>query len=441
MKNVNFLQQFLPPNRRPKDRVKKFSYRDRALSMKRGLFLFLCVLVVACLPSLSDGKELPKMAVWDLEPRNTPETHARELTSFVVSEITKLKKFEVYSQENVRTLAGWSAERMKLGCTDTRCLLALGQMDIAKLISGSVGKIGKRYTVSLNLFETQKARAENAISKTCESEDELIELIQASVRELLGESPAAQAPARAEAPNPAAKTAPGEYRDSTTGMELVLIKGECYQMGDVFGDGYPNEKPVHDVCVGDFYMGKHEVTQRQWRTIMGSNPSCSENCGDDCPVECVSWNDAQDFISRLNQRTGKKFRLPTEAEWEYAARSGGKREKWAGTSNESDLGDYAWVKDNSEGTTHSVGQKKPNGLGFFDLTGNVWEWCQDWYDENYYQRSPRDNPGGPASGGQRVLRGGSWLTLARNARAAYRYGLDPGDRYDFGGFRLVLVPR
>jgi formylglycine-generating enzyme required for sulfatase activity len=427
MKNVNFRRQFLPPNRRPNHRVKKFSYRDRGLSVKRGLLLLLCFLGVACLPSLSDGKELPRMAVWDLEPRNTPETHARELTSFVVSEITKLKKYEVYSQENVRTLAGWSAERMKLGCTDAKCLTALGQMDIAKLISGSVGKIGKRYTVSLNLFNTQNARVENALSKTCESEDELIELIQASVRELLRESPATPAP--------------GEYRDPTTGMELVLIKGGCYQMGDGFGDGYPNEKPVYDVCVGDFYMGKHEVTQRQWQAIMGSNPSCSENCGDDCPVECVSWNDAQDFISRLNQRTGRKFRLPTEAEWEYAARSGGKREKWAGTSNESDLGDYAWVQDNSQGTTHSVGQKKPNGLGFFDMTGNVWEWCQDWYDENYYQRRPRDNPGGPASGGHRVLRGGSWLTLARNARATYRYGLDPGDRYDFGGFRLVLVPR
>jgi hypothetical protein len=123
--------------------------------IKEALFFFLCSMFPT-FPLLADGKELPKIAVWDLEPRNTPETHARELTSFVVSEITKLKKYEVYSQENVRSLAGWSAERMKLGCTDTKCLTALGQMDIAKLISGSVGKIGKRYTVSLNLFDTQK---------------------------------------------------------------------------------------------------------------------------------------------------------------------------------------------------------------------------------------------------------------------------------------------
>jgi formylglycine-generating enzyme required for sulfatase activity len=420
----------------------QYLHVDWGIEMKRAFLSLFFILVAIIFPSLSSGKELAKVAVWALEPMNTPLVHVRQLTSFVVSEITKLKKYEVYSQENVRTLAGWTAERMQLGCTDSKCLTALGQMDISKLISGSVGKIAKRYTVSLNLFDTQKARAENAISKICESEDGLIELIQASVRELLGEAPETETPAKAEPPAfGAKKNVLGEYRDPATGMEFVLVKGGCYQMGDVFGDGNPNEKPLHEVCVGDFYIGKHEVTRGQWRTITGSDPSCSENGGDDCPVECVSWNDAQDFVSRLNQKSGKNFRLPTEAEWEYAARSGGKSEKWAGTSKESDLGDYTWFKDNSEGVTHSVRQKKPNGLGLYDMTGNVWEWCQDWYDENYYQKSPRDDPGGPASGSYRVLRGGSWLTLARNVRAAYRYGLDPGDRYDFGGFRLVLIPR
>jgi formylglycine-generating enzyme len=398
--------------------------------MKRGLYFLLCFLVLACFSSLTSGKEVPKIAVWDLVPRNTPETHALELTSFMVSEIAKLKKFEVYSQENVRTLAGWTAERMKLGCTDTKCLTVLGQMDIAKLISGSVGKIGKRYTVSLNLFDTQNARAENALSKTCESEDELIELIQASIRELLGEPPAV-----------AAKTAPGEYRDPATGMEFVFIKGGCFQMGDTFGDGYSDERPVHDVCVDDFYLGKHEVTQGQWKSLMGSNPSDFKNCADDCPVESVSWNDAQDFISRLNQRTGKRFRLPTEAEWEYAARSGGKREKWAGTSSDRDLGGYSWYEENSGYKTSPGGQKKPNGLGLYEMSGNVCEWCADWYDENYYQRSRKDNPEGPGSGKVRVLRGGSWANSAGNTRAANRAGLDPAERDSNNGVRLALFPR
>ena len=224
--------------------------------MLSTIFFILAAFFLLVSPSTAADKELPKIAVWDLAPRNTPEAHAQELTSFLVSEITKLKKFEVYSQENVRTLAGWSAERMKLGCTDIRCLTALGQMDIAQLISGSVGKIGKRYTISLNLFDTQKARAENALSKTCESEDDLIELIQASVRELLGEAPENAA----AKPVSTARGAPGVYRNSATGMEFILIKGGCFEMGDTLGDGEADEKPVHEVCLKDFYLGKYEVT-------------------------------------------------------------------------------------------------------------------------------------------------------------------------------------
>ncbi len=140
-------------------------------------------------PSASPGKELPKIAVWDLAPRNTPLTHAQELTSILVSEIARIKKYEVYSQENVRTLAGWTEERMKLGCTSTQCLTALGQMDVAKLISGSVGKIGDTYSISLNLFDTQNAKAQNAVSELCSSENELIGMVKKAVRNLLTDSP------------------------------------------------------------------------------------------------------------------------------------------------------------------------------------------------------------------------------------------------------------
>jgi hypothetical protein len=146
--------------------------------------LFISIFVFT---SVSFAKELPKVAVWDLVFREVKQTYAQELTSILVSEITKLKKYEVYSQENVRTLAGWTEERMKLGCTSTQCLTALGQMDVAKLISGSVGKIGNRYSISLNLFDTQNAKSENAVSEFCRSEDELIDLVQAAVRKLLGE--------------------------------------------------------------------------------------------------------------------------------------------------------------------------------------------------------------------------------------------------------------
>ena len=214
---------------------------------------------------------------------------------------------------------------------------------------------------------------------------------------------------------------------------FVFIKGGCYQMGDTFGDGDKDEKPVHEVCVDDFYMGKYEVTQKQWREIMGSNPSHFKKC-DDCPVEQVSWNDTQEYINKLNQKTGQKYRLPTEAEWEYAARSGGRSEKY---SVGNDIDSVAWYNSNSGDKTHPVGQKEANGLGLYDTSGNVWEWCQDWYDSDYYRKSPRNNPRGADSGQYRVLRGGSWDHEPQVLRASHRGGTTPNYRSSDFGIRLV----
>jgi formylglycine-generating enzyme len=230
------------------------------------------------------------------------------------------------------------------------------------------------------------------------------------------------------------------YKDPNTGMEFVLVKGGCYQMGDTFGGGGSDEKPVHEVCVDDFYIGKFMVTQGQWKAIRGNNPSGYSNCGDNCPVEQVSWNDAQEFIRFMNQRTGKTYRLLTEAEWEYAARSGGKNEKWAGTSNESELGDYAWYNANSGKQTHPVGQKKPNGLGIYDMTGNMWEWVQDIYSSFAYSSHTRNNPIYTGSGANRVLRGGRYFDDPRSVRAAYRGSGNPSDRIWGPGFRLARTP-
>jgi formylglycine-generating enzyme len=225
--------------------------------------------------------------------------------------------------------------------------------------------------------------------------------------------------------------------DPLKSIELVLVKGGCYQMGDTFGVGAENERPVHQVCVKDFYLGKYLVTQMQWTGTMGTNPSREPTCGLTCPVENVSWNDVQEFISKLSQRTKIAYRLPTEAEWEYAARSGGKDEKWAGTSNEKELGDYAWYYNNSAYQSHPVGQKKPNGLGLYDMTGNVWEWTSDWYDEAYYAKAPKDEPQGAATGRARSLRGGYWGDLSSFARSARRIGLVPSARGGGYGFRVA----
>jgi formylglycine-generating enzyme required for sulfatase activity len=227
-------------------------------------------------------------------------------------------------------------------------------------------------------------------------------------------------PARAAAPN----------------IEKVFVKGGCFQMGDNFGDGAKDERPVHEVCVSDFYIGKYEVTQAQWMSIMEKNPSTFT--GDRRPVEQVSWDEVQEFIKKLSAETGYAYRLPTEAEWEYAARSGGKREKWAGVTDKSRLADYAWYDANSGEKTHVVGTKKPNGLGIYDMSGNVCEWVQDRYGDVYYEESPRDNPQGPMAGSLRVLRGSSWYSTAAGIRAALRSGSYPSSRYSYLGFRLAL---
>ncbi|HOG12259.1 MAG TPA: formylglycine-generating enzyme family protein [Smithellaceae bacterium] len=258
------------------------------------------------------------------------------------------------------------------------------------------------------------------------------------------------------------------FTDVTTGMSFVFVKGGCYQMGDTFGGGDGDEKPVHEVCVDDFYMAKHETTVEQFRRFVHDTGYRTEaEKGDGCfvwtgskwdkshdanwrspgfkqtqdhPVACVSWNDATAFVRWLSSKSGKNYRLPTEAEWEYAARSGGKREKWSGTSDGSSLGDYAWYDANSGGQTHPVGQKRPNGLGLHDMSGNVWEWCQDWYGSDYYSSSGRDNPGGPSSGSDRVVRGGGWSSFAAYSRAALRNRRVPDNRYINLGFRLALPP-
>jgi formylglycine-generating enzyme required for sulfatase activity len=221
--------------------------------------------------------------------------------------------------------------------------------------------------------------------------------------------------------------------------EIVFVKGGCFQMGDIFGKGDEDERPVHKVCVDDFYIGKYEVKQREWVEIMGANPSGFKDCND-CPVENVSWVDVSKYIKKLREKTGKKYRLPTEAEWEYAARSGGKKDLWAGTSDDVKLGDYAWNYYNADESTHPVGQKKPNWLGIYDMSGNVSEWVWDGYNKKYYETSPKDNPKAPLDEHEieRVFRGGSWISNPWAIRTTDRSRYAPDTKDPVCGFRLAL---
>ena len=213
---------------------------------------------------------------------------------------------------------------------------------------------------------------------------------------------------------------------------LIFVKGGSFMMGS---NEYEREKPIHKVTVSDFYIGKYEVTQKEWQEIMGNNPSSFK--GDDLPVETVSWNDVQEYITKLNAKTGKKYRLPTEAEWEYAARGGNKSRNYTYSGSNS-IDEVAWYSSNSGSKTHSVGTKRPNELGIYDMSGNVWEWCSDWYGVDYYKSSPEQNPKGASNGDMRLLRGGSWYYDYSYCRVSIRNHYNVPDLRNLNfGFRVV----
>ena len=222
---------------------------------------------------------------------------------------------------------------------------------------------------------------------------------------------------------------PGKvYTVNGVSFKMIAVKGGTFQMGS--DDGY---NAVHQVTLSDYYIGETEVTQELWNAVMGSNPSYFYG-NMQRPVETVSWNDCQTFISRLNELTGETFRLPTEAQWEYAAR-GGYKSKGYTYSGSNAIDDVAWYNYNSDRMTHPVKTKAPNELGIYDMSGNVWEWCSDWYGD--YSSAAQTDPTGPATGYYRVGRGGSWDNDATYCRVAFRGNSTPTNRFSHLGLRLA----
>ena len=233
---------------------------------------------------------------------------------------------------------------------------------------------------------------------------------------------------------PGGRTASGSNRTFTVkgvSFTMVYVQGGTFQMGSDTGDS--DEKPVHSVTLSPYYIGQTEVTQELWEAVMGTNPSYFK--GSKRPVEHVSWNDCQDFVNELSRLTGERFHLPTEAQWEFAAR-GGVKSTGCNYAGSNAIATVAWYTDNSGSETHTVATKSPNELGIYDMSGNVWEWCQDW--KGSYSSSAQTNPVGPSSGSNRVFRGGGWGNSAAFCRPANRSGDTPSYAGDRLGLRLAL---
>ena len=234
---------------------------------------------------------------------------------------------------------------------------------------------------------------------------------------------------------------PSQGRTFTVGgvqFKMIAVEGGTFTMGatsEQGSDAYDNEKTAHSVTLSSYSIGETEVTQALWQAVFGDDHNPSYFRGSNRPVEQVSLNDCQDFIINLNAITGEHFRLPTEAEWEFAARGGNKSRgyKYAGSNS---IDDVAWYDDNSSDKTHDVATKQANELGLYDMSGNVWEWCYDWYGS--YSSSAQMNPTGPASGNSRVCRGGSWNYYARRCRTSSRNNYTPSNSLNYIGFRLAL---
>ncbi|MBU1613593.1 SUMF1/EgtB/PvdO family nonheme iron enzyme [Patescibacteria group bacterium] len=424
------------------------------------------------------------IAIIDFEGKNVDHTDASALTDRLRVELFLTDKFIVLEREKMDAILNEQSFQMS-GCTSDACAVEVGQLlAVEQMVSGSVSKIGQTYSVTARLIGVEKGNLLGV--GTCDLKGDIGDLMSClrSVAEQLAVN---QPVPRSESTKISSAT------DTNNLPEMVFIKGGAFRMGS--NDGQDHEKPVHTVTVSDFWMGKYEVTVAEfekfvsetgyqtdadgeritnsikgggsylwtgstWEKKAGVNWRCdaqgnTRRSGElNHPVIHVSWNDAVAYCDWLSRTTGQKYRLATEAEWEYAARSGGKNYKYswgnfgpegkrggniADESLKRVFGSSGILDGYNDGYVYTapVGFYDPNELGLYDMTGNVWEWCADWYDGKYYNKSPEHNPTGPSSGEYPVLRGGSWYEDPVYVSCASRGGSLPDARNNGYGFRCV----
>jgi formylglycine-generating enzyme required for sulfatase activity len=311
--------------------------------------------------------------------------------------------------------------------------IALAKTKLARLTEEARAAMAQQDQQAWNTAQQTNTQESFASYLDAYPKGQFAALAQGRIDKIKREATAAEAKQKREAAEVAARGPQPDkvFKDCSDCPEMVAIPAGSFDMG--LNNGEADEKPVHRVTLAKpFAMGKTEVTQGQWEAVMGNNPSGFKNCGDNCPVENVSWNDAKEFIQKLNSKTGKQYRLPSEAEWEYACRAGGQHE-YCGSN---DISSVAWYDKNSGSATHAAAQKQVNVFGLYDMSGNVWEWVEDRYHDSY-NGALADGSVLPWGGAERVLRGGSWNSVLRNLRSAKRLKYDSVVRVDNGGFRLA----
>jgi formylglycine-generating enzyme required for sulfatase activity len=397
-------------------------------------------------PSPGDAKEL--VAVLDLDGVNASNSQLAALSDELRVQLLQSGKFRVVDRHQIDTLLKEQALQ-QTGCTSQECAVQAGKiLGVRKMVVGRVTKIeDELWQVSAQIVDVESAATERAVSykhegKFCTLMDQGMSALAAK---LIGSAvvPAAIASATL-APGPAASAslAAGQtWRDPTTGMEFVYVPAGNFEMGcggSCAGQCDADEKPAHRVQLGGFWLAKTTVTQGQWQKVMGGNPAYFKK-GDDYPVEQVSWDDSQEFIRRLNAQSGVNYRLPTEAEWEYACRAGGKELAY-GTESGDLISSAANTSEAGIGSTTPVGKYRPNALGLYDMSGNVWQWVQDSYTQygsSEYAALGAVDPVQNRSGADRVFRGGGWHGDAESARCSYRDYFAPSRRLVSLGFRLA----
>jgi formylglycine-generating enzyme required for sulfatase activity len=441
--------------------------------------LFISVTSLGALRLHAADEEL--VAVMDLAPQAARPEEALAITNQLRTQLLKTGKFILVDRSQMAAILDEQAFQ-QAGCTSEECAVQVGKLlGVRKIISGSVTKLSEQlWQVSVLMLDVETAKTLRAETETYEGN--LVTVIRAGVPDLAARLAGAAGPL----PQQAAITVPQSgtaFRDPTTGMEFVYVPGGEYEQGCHPGNGGEcddDEKPARQVRLSPFWMAKTEVTVAQFRQFANDsgyrteaeqiggcyywtgeewkqessktwrNPGFSQD--DRHPVTCVSWNDAQAFIRWLAQKSGQSYRLPAEAEWEYACRDAGKPVKYAWGDGEPRSGGPAlgniadeqsgltWrVKGYNDGhaRTSPVGSFPANGLGLSDMTGNVWEWVQDIYNDKAYHSGATTDPIYQGSGARRVLRGGGWDDFPRFVRCSDRVRLDPGIRYAYLGFRLA----